>query len=495
MTKFVVTITPPTPNGDLHIGHLSGPFLAADVFKRAQQLRGHDCVLVCYSDDYQSYMVRKGLEQGMDPYALARLNTDKIRSTLALTDVSIDHWHVPYQNRYFAEAVSQCIKALEAGGGLERRISSEPHCPRCDRWGYEAFGRGDCNYCGADSDASQCEGCAQEPISSEMGNFRCKLCGGKHEWLPVDRVFLKLDKYRTVLRDLFATMPLRHPLHDWLDDTIATKLHDWGVTRPHDGGLDLAPDGSMRVHTWFMGLAGYMAAFREWADQEGREPGLFEQYWTSPDNYLVHFLGFDCVLSHAIVYPAIKSDMPELAIKQRYFPNQFLTLDGLNLSTSRNHAIWMRDLVAEACSDSARLYLASVAPEEAEGDFSIAGFRAWRQDVFGTFVPHLLGPAAARRTEGGKSATVAGWRDRWRHATSLDHFSMKQLAVLVQEIIDTIRADHAAGRSNTCLALALSVFARPLTPKLSDQILAAFHVDAAEASRRVLDDAVAEYMI
>lgn len=82
MSKFIITITPPTPNGDLHIGHLAGPFLSADVFTRAQRQKGHDCVLVSYSDDYQSYMLRRGLEQGRDPVAIGEDNTRKIKISL-----------------------------------------------------------------------------------------------------------------------------------------------------------------------------------------------------------------------------------------------------------------------------------------------------------------------------------------------------------------------------------------------------------------------------
>jgi methionyl-tRNA synthetase len=90
MTKYIVTITPPTPNGDLHIGHISGPFLAADVFTRAQRQKGHECVLVSYSDDYQSYMLRKGMETNTDPVVLARRNTDRIEQSLAAVDIRVD---------------------------------------------------------------------------------------------------------------------------------------------------------------------------------------------------------------------------------------------------------------------------------------------------------------------------------------------------------------------------------------------------------------------
>ncbi|WP_146033354.1 class I tRNA ligase family protein, partial [Pseudomonas syringae] len=125
MSKFIVTITPPTPNGDLHIGHIAGPFLAADVFTRVQRQRGHDCVLVSYSDDYQSYMLRKGLEQGVDPVVLANRNSDRIEASLATINIKPDNWMRPHNNPWFAAAVGEVFTALRDAGAIEFRDSSE----------------------------------------------------------------------------------------------------------------------------------------------------------------------------------------------------------------------------------------------------------------------------------------------------------------------------------------------------------------------------------
>ncbi|MCF5284232.1 class I tRNA ligase family protein, partial [Pseudomonas syringae] len=191
MSKFIVTITPPTPNGDLHIGHIAGPFLAADVFTRVQRQRGHECVLVSYSDDYQSYMLRKGLELGVDPVELARRNSDRIEASLAAINIQPDNWMRPHDNPWFAEAVGEVFGALRDAGAIECRDSSEPYCPDCDVWGYEAFARGNCNYCGAESDASQCENCAQAPDAELMTDLRCKLCSQPSQWKNAHRAFLK----------------------------------------------------------------------------------------------------------------------------------------------------------------------------------------------------------------------------------------------------------------------------------------------------------------
>ncbi|MCW5255098.1 methionine--tRNA ligase [Verminephrobacter aporrectodeae subsp. tuberculatae] len=499
MAKYIVTITPPTPNGDLHIGHISGPFLAADVFTRAQRQQGHDCVLVSYSDDYQSYMLRKGLETDTDPVVLARRNTDRIEQSLVAVDIRVDKWMRPYENRFFRDAVTEVFEQARACGAIEFRESVEPYCPPCDKWGYEAFGRGKCNFCGADSDASQCEGCAQAPDAARMKDFVCKLCGKPHQWTPVRRAFLKLGNYRALLNTLHARHPQRAPLDSWLAPAVS-EIGDWGVTRPGDAGLDLAPDGSCRVHTWFMGLAGYIAAFREYAYEAGK-PGLYKEYWGSGKGSLVHFLGFDCVFSHAIVYPVLLSMLPDVKVSQHFVPNQFLKLDGLNLSTSRNHAIWVADLAREACADSARLYLASIAPEETEGDFVCERFRAWRQAVFDEFVPALLAAGKAGGKQGWDDLAghdgplIQGLRLQWLDAARADRFSMKRMAGVVLNAIEITRGRLADQRPVGHLAAFIAVAGKALTPGLSARLVAAFDLPEDEVTMNLLSGSSAEYSI
>lgn len=220
MTKIIVTITPPTPNGDLHIGHLAGPFLSADVFTRVQRQQGNDCVLVSYSDDYQSYMIRKGLEVSRDPIELARENTGKIKSTLAAANIAVDHWMQPFDNKYFADSAREVFDAAVASGRVHKRTTDEPYCKQCNRWGYEAFGRGRCNYCGSDSDASQCEECAYPPDAARMEQFSCKLCRTPFEWRPVERSYLDVASGVPKLDALFRHRAIRLPMNRWAEEVL-----------------------------------------------------------------------------------------------------------------------------------------------------------------------------------------------------------------------------------------------------------------------------------
>lgn len=489
MSKFVVTITPPTPNGDLHIGHLAGPFLSADVFTRAQRQRGHHCVLVSYSDDYQSYMLRRGLELGLDHRALAAENTALIKNSLEAVDIEVDRWMTSQDNLHFRTAVEECFESAKKAGSMAWKTSPEPFCSHCNLWGYEAFGRGLCNFCGHDSDASQCEECAQAPDASRMEQFHCKLCGRKHEWLPVERWFLRLGEFKNYLSDLHDSHPMRAPLGTWAKHAIPT-LQDWGVTRPGDGGLDLLPDGSCRIHTWFMGLAGYIAALREYAEMAG-DQGLANDYLNDPEAKFIHFLGYDCAFSHALVYPALLSTMAAYKIEQRFVPNLFLKLDGENLSTSRRHAIWVAEFAERAPSDSIRLYLASVAPEQEGGDFRSKEFDQWLADTFDVLVPDILNagsrmPAAGLANQiSGEDQEIRDLAARLERAADPESFSMKAMAAVLLDTLDLAKKRLEAGQQITPLALFLAAAGEPLIPRLSAQIVEAYGFDEAALLRAI----------
>lgn len=483
MHKFVVTITPPTPNGDLHIGHLAGPFLGADVFTRAQRQRGHHCVLVSYSDDYQSYMLRRGLELGVDHKVLAAENTGLIKRSLNAVDIEIDWWMTSQDNSHFRAAVEDCFMSAKRAGALTWKTSQEPYCPHCDVWGYEAYGRGLCNFCGHDSDASQCEECAQAPDASQMEQFHCKLCGRDHQWLPVERWFLRLGEFQGYLSALHTAHPMRPPLGIWAERAIPT-LQDWGVTRPGDGGLDLMPDGSCRIHTWFMGLAGYIAALREYAAMAG-DQALANDFLRDPKAKFVHFLGYDCAFSHALVYPVLLSTMTDYKIEQRFVPNLFLKLDGENLSTSRRHAIWVAEFAERAPSDSIRLYLASVAPEQEGGDFLSKEFDQWLVDTFEVLIPKIIKAGSRAQDTDLTTQAVAedpdirDLKERLERATDPENFSMKAMASVVLDALDLTRRRMDTDQPISPIALFLAAAGEPLVPRLSAQIAKAYGFDEA----------------
>lgn len=502
MSRFLVTITPPTPNGDLHIGHIAGPFLGADVFTRVQRQQGHDCVLVSYSDDYQSYMLRRGIELDRNHQALAEENTRKICETLELVGIRVDNWMQPRHNHYFLEAVTEIYDAACNAGAIYSKTTPEPYCAHCDKWGYEAFGRGRCNHCGVDSDASQCEGCAHTPDAARMAEFHCKLCGGEMAFIPVEREFLQLSAYHNFLQQLFRNKSLRPPMPQFLKEEYELGPQDWGITRPHDGGLDLKADGSRRIHTWFMGLAGYLASFREYLAQTAGGEKRFEQFCHSGQGKMIHFLGYDCAFSHLIVYPVLLSTLESYRMEQEFYSNHFLTLKGGTLSTSRNYAIWARDIVKDYDQDSVRFYLSLLAPEEHETEFDLEKFTSWRNQIF---IPTVDQIHARLAEEMGKSAgfnlqlpdiqAIRRLVQRWYHAASPEHFSMKALARICEDVLDVIRDRIALGAAIRPYVALLSFTGQSIFPQLAHRLQEATALSREEIFQQLISASSVEYEI
>jgi methionyl-tRNA synthetase len=251
-----------------------------------------------------------------------------------------------------------------------------------------------------------------------------------------------------------------------------------------------------------MSLAGYIASFRELVSNNSQKDEIFANFWKTEGSILANFMGHDCLFSHAIAMPALLMTMPDYKVSQRFYANQFLTLNRENLSTSRNYAIWIRDLVAEACPDSVRLYLASVAPEDSGSDFNLQTFRGWRAQKFVTQYDRLIGAAATRTRDHWLSgltlddrAYIMAARTRWLDATSLDHFSIRALAQLVLELLQLAEERLDSGRPFEYLLVLAAIFGEPLHPGLSRRIFQACAIDSTSALTDVLAGSVAEYAI
>lgn len=442
MGKYIVTITPPTPNGNLHLGHISGPFLAADVLARGLRQQGHEVVFLCYSDDYQSYVMRKAIELSTDRFELARKFAAEIEQTLKLAGISLDWFLKAYNNPYFSDAVTFFYQQAHARGAIKTGTQRVPYDSRHNVYGYEAFGRGTCNYCGHESDPSQCEYCAQAPDLHKMGVIHGTTYGGIMEWREVTREFLQLHRYKDYLLDHFRMIPLRSYLRDFITAALEREDLDWAIDRPGECGINIHTASHANIiHTWFSGIAGYLAAFTEWAHSI-HKPGLVRDFWYDKDTSIVHFIGFDCSFSHALVYPSLLSNCDGMTSKVRLFPNKFLKLEGKDFSTSRGIAIWVNDILRDAPLDAVRFYLALHSPEEEECNFERKDFDDWTFHFFLPGLQRLEKILAQELSDAGDEvlATEDRWVDEelmaeWRKHSSLDNFSMRQIAAVLHRLL------------------------------------------------------------
>ena len=490
MAKIIVTAAPPTSNGDLHLGHIAGPYLGADVFARVRRQLGDTVLCVSYSDDFQSYVQRKAFEQtgeadNLNERSLQIAKSYGLRMSQSLKSAGIDYnifMHSSASNNLIT-ALSKFFSAAEQNNLLFKMSSDVPHSAIHDVWGYEAFARGTCPNCGASTDTSQCESCAFPPDITEMKNIKFALDNSRMELVEVEQIFLAVEAKKDFLSAQFSKMNCRPPLQDFGERLLNSSLKSWAISRPGDWGPELPEHPGSSLHTWFAGIAGYLAASMDWAEQTG-VPDAWREYWESDDTSIVHFIGIDCAYSHAVVYPILLSCLESGPSIQEIYTNQFLTLNGHGFSTSRGLAIWASDFFAEVNSDAARYYLALKSPELEEADFNLQDFEATTNHFFGgilcTAINSIIqNPNLDTYLSDGLSSDIGliklgDIREKYLNAASISGFSMNGLAETLIDILTLIHLSDSKG-----LPQLLSLYAslsQAIQPVFSQQLRSALSV-------------------
>ncbi|WFB06731.1 class I tRNA ligase family protein [Streptomyces sp. LX-29] len=371
---YVVTSAPPNPNGDLHLGHLSGPFLGADVLRRHLAQLGHEVRHVGYSDEHSCYVPRRAHELGRGARETAYAFGQKMQSTLALADMSHDYFTRPLREPLHTKIVQRFFLDLWNKGALEVQELPVFRCEPCDRYLYEAEVRGACQFCAAPSDGVYCEECGRPQDPAGLAEAHCTRCGATPVLSSLRRIVFPLDRYREQLGEYYARAgegeSWRPRLRAYLDDMISRPLPDTPVSREADYGIPVPlPEWEGHIlDTWFSGIWGYVAATAGLAEAEG-DPERWERWWSDPDTEIVHFLGFDCSFSHAILWPSLLMAHGELTLPSQIIINEFYRLEGDKFSTSRGHAIWGGEFLRQVSADALRFHLCLTGPEREQTNF------------------------------------------------------------------------------------------------------------------------------
>tara|TARA_B100000700_G_C15062076_1_gene866555 strand:- start:5281 stop:6567 length:1287 start_codon:yes stop_codon:yes gene_type:complete len=419
--------------------------------------------MVCYSDDYQSYLPRKAGALDRNSADYAALMHRAIKLSCELAEVSFDHFPGTKDNIWFRNSVEHYLNCVEED--LSEEQMCIPRCPKCQKWGHEAWGRGACNMCGASSDASQCENCAAKPDPQKMTEMCCINCGEAMEMAHQDAMVWALGRHFEAIAQKHATRGMRENLRTYLASWLNDTKDRWQITRPGDAGLPMERYSGDPVHTWFMGLSGYRAAIQEFLNQNPQR-GSFEDWW-SPHTEVVHFLGFDCSYSHAIGYAVQQHCDPNGPQVGRFLTNHFLKLDGDDFSTSRGNAVWIKDLTGLYPIDSIRLFTLLHAPEAKSENFSLTEYKRWHHESFLPLRNIMMSESEATDPKG------STWEDHpiivaYRQAAQLDSFSPRLMAEMVMEFASEVYASLPTQRESGYRAL--RELAKPLMPTLGSMV-------------------------
>lgn len=408
----LLTAPPPTPNGPLHLGHLSGPYVAADVAARAARLRGERVLTLAGLDSHQNYVLTRAEADGRPVDEVHDRYAGLVRAGLAAARIEYDVFLDPRYDPDYRRGVVDLLAELVADKAVPVRDTELLACADCGRTLHHAYVTGRCPGCGEGAGGGTCERCGGFTTAATLLDARCGCCGGPPRPFTAQVPVLRLADYREQLLEVWARAELPRRVLTLLDGLLAAGLPDvvlayptdWGIEGPALGapaGLDLRDD--LRVDVWAeMGL-GYLYAVARRLDPDARSAADCVAAWREVPA-LYHFLGIDNAFYYAVLIPALfaAAGMPP-GVLRGLVVNEFYRLSGLKFSTSRNHAIWADEFLRTEDPGTVRAYLCWDAPDRYGSDFRPADYAAFRDRV-----GPLLGSEAAEAAGAAGPAVAPG---------------------------------------------------------------------------------------
>ncbi len=375
MKKVLVLAPPPTPNGDLHVGHLSGPYLRADIYARYSRMLGNETYYLCGIDEHQSYVALKGRQIGLSPQETADMFAAEIEQTLSAANIQIDWMARPSRLAHHSPLVEKLFHQLRLEGRIVEREAPCLFCEVCQMYLFEAYVRGLCPHCDAPSGGNSCEACGRPNDCGDLRDPVCNICGAMASIQNVTRFFLPLAPYKKELEQYFDSAIMSSNVRALCEQMIKDGLPEIAVTHPANWGLSAPGVNGQKIYVWFEMAAGLLAATQALCESID-EPGGWQRFWKSTDVEIVKFLGFDNTFFYSLFFSAIFQAWDrEIHLPQALLANEFYRLDGLKFSTSRNHAIWGRELLRDQNVDLVRFYLAYTGPETEQTSFTLSEYK------------------------------------------------------------------------------------------------------------------------
>lgn len=371
---------PPTPNGDLHLGHLSGPYFGADVYTRFLRMKGVEAYHLTGSDDYQSYVATRAATDQWTPSNVARYYSDEIRATLALLDCDVHSFQATMGDDGYREFQAACFRTLLSSTAVDLRQSPALFDAVTGHYLYEPDVRGLCPDCGGSAAGNICEECGAPNLCHDLGAARSRQSAEAALVGSLRRPELALDRcYDNIDRHLRASgVPLR------ILDLFA-RLRQRGefsvpITHPSDWGLPAEGFPGQVIWVWPEMAFGFLYNIQALGRSLGRD---WKAEVPGSDWQIVHFFGFDNSFYHALLYPALYAEVfSHWTPRIHYHVNEFYLLDGKKFSTSCRHAVWGKDVLSPKTVDVVRLHLGLTRPEGERTDFTLDGLRRTEKEVF-----------------------------------------------------------------------------------------------------------------
>ncbi|HEX2270170.1 MAG TPA: methionine--tRNA ligase, partial [Pyrinomonadaceae bacterium] len=376
MNKLLVSAPPPTANGDLHLGHLSGPFLRADILYKYSKLRGREVYCINGADEHQSYVAFMAEKLGQTPLETVDRYSEGIRTAFQMADCHFDVFMRPSRTPEHQKLTQEIFQSLYDNGKLITREEPALFCEKCEQYLFEVYVLGKCPHCNADSCGNACEGCGRPNNCIDLKDPVCNRCRSVPETRSFTRLYFPLSAYEDQLRSYYQSVVMNARLRKICEAMLADGLPDIVVGHPAGWGIPVPVAGfeGQRIYVWFEVATGLLGATQLLSEKVGLNEG-WKEFWRADDVDVVQFCGFDNGYFYGILIPALLLAYdPQIKLPAAIMLNEFYRLDGSKFSTSRNHAIWCRELLQRVSLDAVRFYLALCGPETEQTNFTMADF-------------------------------------------------------------------------------------------------------------------------
>lgn len=380
-----------TPNGRMHIGHAAGPFLYADILSRIAKAAGRASFVVQGTHGHLEHIRIAAEAANMDYYHLAERNTSSFRESLSRLKAEPDVFIGTEPDERGRAVVLEVFERLFEKGLIVEREHSVPYDPDTGRFVVDAFVHGECPHCGGYSSGTECEDCGALVLDADLGN-PVDLGGKPLEKRALKRLFLNLASLHSKIESFVSQehFPLHSRLYvdSWLErglpEVCVTNLNGHGINVPLPGFQD------QRFNVVMEYVPRHLLALESIRESRG-QPARWYQLKPSELPELNILFGADNSFGRLLVIPAVLAALDlEQLLPRRVYANSMLTLDGLKLSTSRNHAIWINDFVTPENAEAFRFYLCRCRPEGVPEDFTVGSFEKWKSDFWETELASAL---------------------------------------------------------------------------------------------------------
>ena len=398
MKRYTITAALPYTNGPLHIGHLSGVYIPADIYARYLRLCEKDVVFICGSDEHGVAISIKASKERTNPKSIIDKYDKIIRDSFENFGISFDNYSRTSRQIHY-DTASEFFEKLNSNKKFLEMTSNQLFDKISNKFLADRFVTGTCPICSfKDAYGDQCEKCGSSLNATDLVNPKSTLSGEKPILKKTKHWYLPLDKYENFITNWILDKHkddwkanVYGQVKSWVDDGLkpraVTRDLDWGIPVPASGA-----EGKV-LYVWFDAPIGYISSTKEWASKNKKK---WENYWKNEETELIHFIGKDNIVFHCIIFPSMLKAHGQYILPKNVPANEFLNLEGEKISTSKNWAVWIHEYLQDFPNkeDVMRYVLISNMPETKDSDFTWKDFQAKNNNelvaIYGNYVNRVI---------------------------------------------------------------------------------------------------------